>query len=108
MSSPEELSETAMIFLTIFLSSILEYFDDPGNVFRLFQSIGNKRKASSSSDILQDDDDMGHMDDGEALQANLTVFLVQILKVSPKYKKGSKFRANLKAAIKACDSNNFF
>lgn len=110
MAAPEDLSETAMIFLTIFLSSLLEHFDDPGDAFRLFDSGVGRKKGSASTANNNDavEDDMGHMDDGEALQANLTVFLVQILKASPKYKKGSKFRANLKAAIKACDTANFF
>jgi hypothetical protein len=51
---------------------------------------------------------MDHMDEGEALHASLTVFFMQVLKASPKYKKGSKFKANLKAAVKACDTDNFF
>jgi len=34
--------------------------------------------------------------------------LLQTLKASPKYKKGSKFRKNLKAAVKACDMEDFF
>lgn len=106
LAAPEDLPETATIFLTIFLSSILEHFDDPGDVFRLFDNgVGRKQRSANGADV---DDGMEHMDEGEALQANLTVFLVQILKASPKYKKGSKFRANLKAAVKACDSDNFF
>jgi nucleolar MIF4G domain-containing protein 1 len=107
LSSPEELSEPAMIFVTIFLSSMLEHFDDPSDLVRLVEKGGIRNKHASSNNNKVDDD-MGHMDDGEALCANLTVFFVQVLKASPKYKKGSKFRANLKAAVKACDTDNFF
>ena len=106
MSSPDELSETSMIFLTVFLSSILEHFDDPTDVVRLIETGIKKRRSTDK--LSNEGDELGHMDDGEALRANLTVFFVQVLKVSPKYKKGSQFRVNLKAAIKACDTDNFF
>jgi nucleolar MIF4G domain-containing protein 1 len=103
----DELPETAMIFVTIFLSSILEHFEDPGDVFRLFEnSIGLKKLTANSDD--EEDNEVGRIDGLEALQANLTVFLVQVLQSSPKNKKGSKFRANLKAATKACNSNSIF
>ena len=104
MSSPEELPETAMIFLTIFFSTLLEHFNDQDVVSNLFKNGITQRQRKTESD-----DDLDHVvDDSEALRANLTVFFVQILKSSPKYKKGSKFRSNLKAAIKACDTDNFF
>ena len=109
MSSPEQLPEGAVIFLTIFLSSILEYFEDSGAARQWFErSVAPRRKKGSSpGDLLGGEDQLESGDDREALRANLTVFLVQILKSSPKYKKGSKFRSNLKAAVKACDSDNF-
>ena len=106
MSSPEELSETTMIFLTVFLSSLLEHYDDPSDVTRLFESSISRSRQNAAA---PSDDEMGHtVDDGDALRANLTVFMVQVLKSSPKYKKGSKFRSNLKAAVKACDTDMFF
>jgi hypothetical protein len=112
MAEIDELPEAAMIFVTIFLSSLLEHFDDPGDVARLFTASVARSKGgtaeSMNSDDEHEDPDLAHMDDTEALQANLTVFLVQVLKASPKNKKGSTFRANLKAAIKACNSDNFF
>jgi len=104
MAAPEDLSETATIFLTIFLSSILEHYDDPGDVFRMFDGGISNRKSKPADD----NDAIGNMDEGEALQASLTVFMVQVLKASPKYKKGSKYRTNLKAAIKACNTEDFF
>jgi nucleolar MIF4G domain-containing protein 1 len=107
MSSPDEMSESAMIFLTIFLSSILEHFGDPSEVTQLFESGIGHRKATTDETDTQEDD-MDHMDDGDSLRASITVFFMQVLKASPKNKKGSKFKANLKAAIKACDTDNFF
>jgi hypothetical protein len=112
MSSPEELHETSMIFLTIFLSSVLEHFNDPSAVSDLFgsgiSSKSNKKEAGDGFLAEQGEEQEEQVDEGEALRANLTVFFVQVLKASPKYKKGSKFRVNLKAAIKACDPDNFF
>jgi nucleolar MIF4G domain-containing protein 1 len=107
MSSPEEMPESTVIFLTIFLSSILERFDDPSEVTQLFESGISSRKSDAEAEEGQDDQ-LDQMDDSEALRASLTVFLMQVLKASPKYKKGSKYKANLKAAVKACDTENFY
>ena len=103
LAAPEDLSETATIFTTIFLSSILEHYDDPGDVFRLFGG-GAERKTH----VHAGDDGIESPDDSEALQASLTVFLMQVMKASPRYKKGSRYRKNLKAAIKACDTEELF
>ena len=105
MSSPEELSETSVIFATIFLSSLLEHFDEPSGLVRLIDTGIGRKKVSHLPD--NGESELERMDEGDALRANLTVFLVQVLKASPKYKKGSKFRANLKAAVKVCDMDNF-
>jgi hypothetical protein len=48
--------------------------------------------------MLMDDTNDGN----EALREGLSVFFLQTLKSSPKNKKGSKFRKNFKAAVKAC------
>jgi nucleolar MIF4G domain-containing protein 1 len=106
MASPEDLPETATIFLTIFFSNVMEYFEDESGVSELFTSGIHQGKQQSEDEM--DDDALGHADEADALRASLTLFFVQVLKSSPKYKKGSKFRANLKAAIKACDTDNFF
>jgi nucleolar MIF4G domain-containing protein 1 len=98
IASPEKLSETGMIFVTIFLTQLLEHFEDPGDAKRFVVSIRNNRRSGKN-----DQDDEQSLDDGQALQASLTVFLVQVMKSSPKYKKGSRFRNNLKAMVKACD-----
>lgn len=108
ISSPEELPETAMIFLTIFLSSVLEHFEEPSDCYSFFQHGISDKKSDQSKFSTNGEDELSHVNEGEALRASLTVFNLQVLKKSPKYKKGSRFRANLKAAIKACDTDNFF
>jgi nucleolar MIF4G domain-containing protein 1 len=102
MAAPEELSETGMIFLTIFMSNLLDYFNETIAVAQLFASCGagNKKQVA-----LESEEGLDGVDEGDALQASLTVFLVQVMKNSPKYTKGSKFRSNLKAAIKACGTD---
>ena len=107
IAAPEQLSESALIFVTIFLSSILEHFDNPQDTVRLFQK-GTSNKKGSSSGYDDDDNDKTIYQGDNGIQASVTIFLVQVLKASPKYQKGSKFRTNLKAAIKACDTDNFF
>jgi nucleolar MIF4G domain-containing protein 1 len=105
IAAPEELSEMTLIFVTIFLSSILEYYDNPDDTFRLFKNRAHHGKRNSNRETDDIVDTTYQVEDG--IQASLTVFLVQILKASPKYQKGSKFRTNLKAAIQACDTNKF-
>lgn len=99
MATPEDLPEASMIFLTVFLSSILDHFDDPSQVKDLIVK-GTAVAAKSPTAPLEDTESLN---DGDALRASLTVFLVQVLKSSPKYTKGSKFRTNLKAALRTCD-----
>lgn len=101
IGAPEELSEAAMLFVTIFLSNIMEHFENREDTVRLFETARPKKnfhRNASESD----------MNDDDGIQASLTVFLMQVLKVSPKNKKGSRFRANLKAAIQACETDDFF
>lgn len=105
MTSPEELSETSTIFLTIFFSNLLEYLDENA-VSDFFSSAIHQ--GSQRMDTEENEDELDHADEAEALRASFTLFFVQVLKSSPKYKKGSKFRTNLKAAIKACDTESFF
>lgn len=109
MSSPEDMSEATALLLTMFLSSMLDYFENPSEASRFFEhGVGTKKKSAKLPEVLDNNDDDHLIDESEALRSNLTVFLVQILKLSPSYKKGSKFRANLKAVVKALDSDRFF
>jgi nucleolar MIF4G domain-containing protein 1 len=101
IAAPEELSETVMIFVTIFLSNIMEHFENREDTVRLFEMASHKKDSHR-------DASEGEMYDGDGIQVSLTVFLMQVLKASPKNKKGSRFRANLKAAIQACNTDDFF
>lgn len=87
-----DLEDTALIFVTIFFSTIFESMDDPSQVFDLFERGIPKPKPGQAEDL-------------QSLRESLSVFFLQTLKSSPKNKKKSKFRANLKAAIKACETN---
>lgn len=106
MSTPNEMSENSLIFLTIFFSSILEHFDDAALVRRLFEAgfpRGRGREPSNKASDADGDEDMDHFDEAEGLRESISAFFIHTLKSSPKNQKGSKFRANLKAAIKACE-----
>jgi nucleolar MIF4G domain-containing protein 1 len=94
--SPNNMSETASIFLTIFFSSIFDTFEGPMDVIRLFPE--SRPDVVMGSKLTTEDSDDGN----DALRAGLSVFFLQILKSSPKNKKGSMFRENFKAAVKAC------
>ena len=87
-----DLEDTALIFMTIFFSTMFESMDDPSQVFDLFERGIPKPKPGQAEDL-------------QSLRESLSVFFLQTLKCSPKNKKKSKFRSNLKAAIKACETN---
>lgn len=87
-----DLEDTALIFMTIFFSTMFESMEDPSQVFDLFERGIPKPKPNQAEDL-------------QSLRESLSVFFLQTLKSSPKNKKKSKFRANLKAAIKACETN---
>eukprot|EP00546_Thalassionema_frauenfeldii_P010864 CAMPEP_0178930924 /NCGR_PEP_ID=MMETSP0786-20121207/21591_1 /TAXON_ID=186022 /ORGANISM="Thalassionema frauenfeldii, Strain CCMP 1798" /LENGTH=284 /DNA_ID=CAMNT_0020607677 /DNA_START=324 /DNA_END=1178 /DNA_ORIENTATION=+ len=87
----EDMEETALIFLTIFFSKIFESIEDESAVSALFQQGLTKRKIADEEE--------------DRLRENLSVFFLQTLKLSPKNKKNSRFRTNLKVAIKACETS---
>jgi nucleolar MIF4G domain-containing protein 1 len=95
--SPDTIPESASIFLTIFFSSIFDHFDDPVDVVPLFPT---SRPDATMGSVFESTEDSG-----DALRESLSVFFLQTLKSSPKNKKNSKFRANLKAAVKACETD---
>jgi len=86
--APDTIEENAVIFLTIFFSSILGSVEDPNQVFQLIER------------------GIPKADEG-GLRESLSVFFLETLKSSPKNKKKSKFRANFKAAVKACEVDEF-
>ena len=99
LSFTDDIDEATMIFLTICFTSVLDYFDDPSMVQAMLRS-------NYQAQSLQDSDANNFGDDQEGVQAGLLVFFMETLKASPKNKKGSKFRSNYKAAIKALDTDN--
>ena len=115
LSSPDELADSAMIFLTLFFTNLLEYFEDPNDLKRWLEGEVKKHRGGEYAGGSDDEDDIigggeeeENADDDGGLGPSISIFLLQTLKASPKYKKGSKFRANLKAAVKACDTEDFF
>jgi hypothetical protein len=116
MATPEELRESALIFLTTFFTHLMQSFEDPAQLVELFRTgITSKRRmrrrkdADSFDDEANKDEDDGParptfggdsgdedgvdndelegMDEGDALRASLLVFFVQVLKSSPEYGK---------------------
>ena len=83
----------------------MEYYEDPSDLKRFFESEVKKPRRSHSEEEFDTEE---AMDEGGGIGPSISIFLLQTLKSSPKYKKGSKFRTNLKAAVKACDTEDFF
>jgi nucleolar MIF4G domain-containing protein 1 len=91
----EDLDEAGVIFLTILLTDVLGYYDDPSLAKAQFVSSSGKRSNEE------------HADQEEGFRASLLLFLMETLKASPKNKKGSKFRKNFKAVVKSLDTDGF-
>ena len=100
--SPEDMPEMGVIFLTILFTALFEMFDSPVEVISLFGGISCQFGSKSQG---EEDNSAGAGDDGDALKENLSVFFLRYLKSSPKNIKKSKFRANFKAAVKACETD---
>lgn len=100
--APDMMSENAMIFLTIFFSSVLDLLETPEQVSDLFE--WGLPLTTAAANATHDDDAAQEslMDDDDGLRESLSVFFLHTLKASPKNKKKSKFRAKFKAAVKAC------
>ena len=91
--SADEMEDTALIFLTILMTSILDHFEHPSMAKALFE---NKRSKDEDTE-----------DPEEGVRASLLLFFLETLKASPKNKKGSRFRKNFKAVVKALDTDGF-
>jgi hypothetical protein len=89
----EDMGEAGLIFLTILLTDILEYYDDPVLVKAQFAKSSGKEGKEEQAE------------QEEGFRASLLVFFLETLKDSPKNKKGSKYRKNFKAAVKALDAD---
>jgi nucleolar MIF4G domain-containing protein 1 len=93
--SADDMEESAMIFLTILMCIILDYFEDPTQAKALFAT-----HRSKDADPSKEDQD-------EAIRSSLLVFFLETLKTSPKNEKGSRFRKNFKAVVKELDTDGF-
>jgi len=96
--SEDDMEPSAQIFLTILLTTILSHFHDTGPVKAMFAL----RQSSE-----QEDHDESRQEQEEGARASLLIFFMEILKASPKNVKGSHFRKNFKAAVKALDTDGF-
>jgi IMP dehydrogenase/GMP reductase len=116
--SPTDMTEMVIIFLSIFISSMFESCD-VGSTEKTFahgttstdSSATPKRKHVDSDDDDDDDDDTAKTgktkkEDLTELRENLSIFLMQYMKSSPKNIEGSKFHSNLLAAISTCDKSS--
>jgi len=99
---PSNMPETAIIFLTILFTKVFESSSDTELVKGLF-----KRVISVNRQMSNTDEDLLVENENESLLENLSVFLLQYLKFSPKNVKGSTFRRNFKVAVKACENDGF-
>lgn len=101
--SPTTMEEPAMLFLTVFFSTMFESFEHPSDMQQIFDFGISLRK---DGDVKADNyEDCKHLGDPEGLKEGLSVFFLQTLKSSPKNTKKSKFRVNFKAALRFCETN---
>jgi nucleolar MIF4G domain-containing protein 1 len=101
--SPTTIEEPAMVFLTVFFSTMFESFEHPSDMQQIFDyGISLQKKGDTKADTYEDCE---HLGDQEGLKESLSVFFLQTLKSSPKNTKKSKFRANFKAALRICEKN---
>ena len=105
--SPESMSESSIIFLTIFFSNIFEAFDDPLPVVEIIQrGDPTREQLRKQAEEQMGDDNAFSGNARQVLKDNISIFLMHYLENSPKNVKKSPFRKNLKAAIKACEEND--
>ena len=88
--SDADMPNSQTIFLTILMSSVLDYVEHPAHAKSLF-AVSDPTKEEQN----------------EGVRAGLLVFFLEVLKASPKNEKGSKFRKNFKAIVKELDTDGF-
>ena len=111
--SPGGMPEAEVLFLTVFLTVLLESCDG-GGMRRIFAhgAGGPPAKADRPAESDESDDDGSvkakttKKEDLSNLRESLSVFLLQYLKSSPKDVEGSAFRSNLSAAIETCEGTS--
>ena len=112
--SPGGMPEAEVLFLTVFLTVLLESCDG-GGVRRIFaHGAGgpSAKKVDRPAESDESDDDGSvkakttKKEDLSELRESLSVFLLQYLKSSLKDVEGSAFRSNLSAAIETCEGTS--
>ncbi|KAL3817524.1 hypothetical protein ACHAXA_003697 [Cyclostephanos tholiformis] len=119
--SPTEMSEMVIIFLSIFLTAIFESCDVE-RTQKIFAhgTATDPSSAPKLKHVDSDDDEDDHDDNNDTgarsgkttkedlteLRENLSIFLIQYMKSSPKNVKGSKFHSNLLATISTCEKSS--
>jgi nucleolar MIF4G domain-containing protein 1 len=114
--SPTSMPEMVIIFLSIFMSSLFESNTEENTRMIFSRGIApsevsetgkaKSKRSNDDDDDTDDDDDSAcasrgktRKEDLSELHENLSVFLLQYMKASPKNVKGSQFHSNLMAAI---------
>ena len=106
--NPNDMPESAVIFLTILFTNILEAFDDTDQITLFFKrGDPTKEYLEQKASETADDDNAFAGNEREVLKENINIFLLHYLQQSPKNKKKSKFRKNYKAAVKALENDGF-
>ena len=107
--SPDGMSEVAIVFLTVLFGTIFDGSDDADAVGCLFKKIGGGggNGGGGADGGLDDIDDVlaEKTDEREALKESVSVFLLHFMEGHPSNVKGSRFRKNYRAAVRACDTD---
>ena len=101
----EDMPENAVIFLMVLFTALFDSFEDPLQIKHIFEiGMPPPKKRKGRKDLESGSESLA-VDDSDALKRSLSIFLLQYLKSSPKNAKKSSFRANFKAAVKACETD---
>ena len=117
MDLDEDMHNSILLFLTILFTHLFDNYNNSEEVSNLFrkgvlkechhQSLDDGKTSSDNCDDDNDNNDNDKGEEGEILRGNLSLFLIQYIKFSPKNVTKSNFHKNYKAATKACDMDGF-
>jgi len=111
--SPSDMSEMVVVFLSVFMDTLFES-NEVETVDKIFaplqdesSGVAAKKRKRRDYDSSDSEDDRNvrttKKEDLSELRENLSIFLLQYVKKSPKNVEASRFHANLKAAIDVCE-----
>lgn len=113
--SPSKIQENTVVFLTIFLTTLFESADRDciKSVFAYDTASTTPRKKTTQNFDSDDDDDdekekskASQKEDLGDLRENISVFLLQYLKSSPRSTEGTQFHDNFSIALKICEQTS--